>query len=86
MNHRRYELTHSVCFFREGVASDDKTATKAVIEVANGVYMRRIEFEWPAERSRLSEVEKMLDLAFEKGRRDKAREVRETLHVEEPRR
>ncbi len=83
--HRRYEKTHDVAFYKNGAASEMEGATTAVLEIRAGIYSERINFAWPADKERLSDMERVLALTFEAGRRDKADEVRKVLGVENAR-
>lgn len=77
--HRRRSETHEVSFWMDNTASDEVYATKAVVEVKHEIYTTRMEFDWPKERAKLADLERMFERVFEKGRHDAKREIRKVL-------
>lgn len=77
--HRRRHETHEVSFWMNNVACDESTATHAVVEVKNEIYVNQLEFKWPEERSKLADVERMFDRIFDKGKAAMRREFRAML-------
>lgn len=64
---------------QQALDSDEVNATKAVVEVRHDIYTTRMEFDWPKERAKLADLERMFQRVFEKGRQDAKREIRKVL-------
>lgn len=78
--HRRREETHEVAFWNENHASDEAEATRATVVVKmERSYSTQLAFKWPEEKANVDALETMLRRAFEIGRHDAKREIREVL-------
>lgn len=77
--HRRREATHEVAFWNRNSASDEKDATHVSVVVKLDSYPKELSFKWPEEKASVDALEIMLRTAFEIGRREAKREIRDVL-------
>ena len=85
LSHRKYGCCYDRVYWNGNLAGDASDATRAVVEVRTGAYRNDIEFQWPSDRSKIENLEAMLDRAFERGREDAKKEIRSVLGVKDPR-
>jgi hypothetical protein len=77
--HRRREETHEVAFWKGNSASDEAEATHATVTVKQEIYCNTLSFKWPEEKINVDSLEAMLRRAFQIGRHDAKREIRDVL-------
>lgn len=77
--HRWYRPTHQIAFWKDNVASVADKANCAVVEIAGGFPSWR--FEWPGQRYEIEKLEGALHRAYECGKSDAKREIRDALGV-----
>lgn len=89
MDHRVYGRSSTRIYWRSAdkmsgstVAAEEHNATSVVLQVGPDFYGNNLDFKWPDDRLKVEKLERILEAAFDAGRNDAKKEIRDVLGVE----
>lgn len=83
--HRVYSPWSQRIYWNDNRACGVEEATVCVLQVGPDAFYTNLEFAWPADRSKVEKVERMLEAAYGLGQVAAKKEIRDVLGVKEPR-